>query len=147
MKIKRNSELRNLNPSNPLNNEITKEKQKCYYVNLDGCLAYYDNWGNVDDIGEPINEMKKWILYWLKKGIKIKIFTARANQPELIPPIRKWLLFNGFPPLEITNIKGIDCNMIFDNNARQVVNNTGQIIDCTNQFNKEERDEYLEKTK
>jgi len=137
MEIKGIDKPRNPNPANPLIDHDYKEKQLVYYVDLDGTLAYYERWGNIGDIGNPIPLMKKWVLYWLKKEIKIKIFTARAYKPETIPPIRKWLLINGFPPdLEITNIKGLDCDLIFDNNAREVINNTGIIIDRTGEFNK-----------
>jgi len=136
MKIKGSNIPRNLNPSNPLQQEIKKEKKLTYYVNFDHTLAFYDCWGNMGDAGDPIPEMKKWVLYWISKGIKIKIFTARANKPELIPPIRKWLLLNGFPMLEITAVKNLDCDMIFDNCAREVISNTGIIVDRIGQFKK-----------
>jgi len=136
MKIKGSSQiLRTLNPANPLRKEVDKPKQLVYYVDLDGTLATYDRWGCVGDIGEPIPAMKAWVLRWLKEGIKIKIFTARACNPEAISCIKKWLFLNGFPlNLEITNIKAIDCDMIFDNNAREVIHNTGLIVDRTGQF-------------
>ncbi len=137
MELKGINIIRNPNPANPLKKEIKEEKQLVYYINLDGTLAYYDRWGYIGDIGEPIPIMKAWVLYWIKKGIKIKIFTARAYNEKAIPHIRKWLLLNGFPPnLEITNIKGMDCDMIFDNNAREVINNTGIIADRTGEFDK-----------
>jgi len=147
MKIKTRKMPYILNPMNPLQNNIKIEKRKTYYIGLNGCLSEYSCWDSKDSIGHPIPEMKKWILYFLKKGIKIKIFTARANKPELIPPIRKWLLLNGFPLLEITNIKGLDCDMIFDNNAREVINNVGVIVNLNNEFNREKRDSYLKKLK
>jgi len=135
MKIKGSNTPRTVNPANPLKQEIKKEKQLTYYVDLDGTLAIYTIWGNVGDIGEPIPDMKKWVLHWIKEGIKIKIFTARAYKKEAIPDIRKWLFLNGFPlDLEITNIKGIDCDMIFDNNCREVMNNQGVIVDRTGEF-------------
>jgi hypothetical protein len=136
LKLKGNNIPRNTNPANPLKEEVHEEKQLTYYVDLDGTLAYYKCWGDIGDIGDPIQDMKKWVLYWLKEGIKIKIFTARAYCEKNIKHIRKWLLINGFPPnLEITNIKGLDCDLIFDNNAREVINNTGIIVDRTGKFN------------
>ena len=79
--------------------------------------------------------MKAWVLHWLKEGIKIKIFTARAYNPENIKHVRKWLIVNGFPlDLEITDIIRLDCNMIFDNKAREVLNNQGIIVDRMGEF-------------
>jgi len=135
MKIKGKGKLRTKNPANPLRDNNINDKNKCYYVNLDGCLAIYDRWDCIDNIGEPVESMKAWVLHWLKEGIKIKIFTARAHNLNAIPYIKKWLFLNGFPlDLEITNIKGTDCDMIFDNNAREVLNNQGVIIDRTGEF-------------
>lgn len=146
MKLKGNGELRNPNPANPLKKEFKEEKQLTYYVDLDGTLAYYERWGQNGEIGEPIPLMKNWVLHWISRGIKIKIFTARAHKPEAIPPIRKWLLFNGLPPdLEITNVKGIDCDLLFDNIAREVINNTGIIVDRTGEFSEEVLNEWVKK--
>ena len=147
MKIKGSDIPRNINPISPFNIDNFNNKIKCYYVGFDGCLAEYDRWGNVNDIGNPVPEMKKWILYWISTSIKVKIFTVRAGKPELIPPIRKWLLLNGFPMLEITNIIEMDCDMIFDNNARETINNTGIIVDRENGFNPKERNEFLKRNK
>jgi len=61
MKIKGSNTPRTVNPANPLKQEIKKEKQLTYYVDLDGTLAIYTIWGNVGDIGEPIPDMKKWV--------------------------------------------------------------------------------------
>lgn len=137
MKIKGNGKLRNPNPANPLKNYNENNKNKCYYVDLDGTLAYFERWGEVNEIGEPTS-IKYWIKFWLSKNIEVVIFTARAYKKEAIPFIKKWLLLNGLPPdLRITNVKGLDCDLIFDNNAREVINNTGLIVDRTGQFNVE----------
>jgi len=136
MEIKgKQDKLRTKNPANPLRKEVERKKQLTYYVDLDSTLAIYNRWGSVGDIGEPVPDMKAWVLHWLKEGIKIKIFTVRACNKEAIPYIKKWLFMNGFPlDLEITNIKGIDCDMIFDNNAREVLANQGIIVDRIGEF-------------
>lgn len=142
MKIKGDRGPRMTNQANPLLDEVKEEKQKVYYVDLDGTLAYYDAWGDIGDIGDPIPIMKQWVLYWIKNGIEVVIFTARAYKPEAIPPIRKWLLINGFPPdLRITNVKGLECALVFDNCAREVINNTGIIVDRTGEFNSSKLEE------
>lgn len=138
MKINGGGKLRNLNPANPLKKEDNNNinNNKCYYVDLDGTLAYYERWGAEGDIGEPIPIMKNWISYWLSKGIEIVIFTARAYKQEHIDNIRKWLILNGLPiDLRITNVKGLDCSMILDDKAREVISNTGQIVDRVGEFN------------
>lgn len=135
MKIKGSGKLRNPNPANPLKEEVKKEKKLVYYIDLDGTLAYYERWGNVGEIGEPVPLIQDWIKYWLHLKIEVVIFTARAYKPEAIPPIRKWLMLNGFPPdLRITNVKGMECDIIFDNSAREVINNTGIIVNRTGEF-------------
>lgn len=133
MKLKGSEIPRNLNPANPLKEEVDKPKQLYYYVNFDATLATYNRWKNIGDTGEPIPKMKQKVLSWIQKGIIIKIFTARAYNEENKKHIRKWLILNGFPPnLEITNIKGIECDLIFDDKAREVIHNTGIIVDRTN---------------
>lgn len=130
MELKGSNIPRNPNPANPLKEENNSKKQLTYYVGLDGTLAYYKYWEYENHIGESIPDIKRKILCWLSLGIKIKIFTARAYKKELIKPIRKWLLLNGLPPtLEITNIKGIDCDLLFDDKAREVIYNTGIIVE------------------
>jgi len=129
MKLNRSNIPRNPNPANPLREEIYEDKKLTYYVDLDGTLAYYERWENEGNIGEPIENIKNKVLQWINNGIIIKIFTARAYCEENKKYIRKWLLLNGLPiNLEITNIKGIDCDLIFDDRAREVIINTGIIV-------------------
>lgn len=135
MKLRGDGTLRNLNPANPLKEEVKKEKKLVYYIDLDGTLAYYERWGENGEIGEPVPLIKNWIRFWLYKGIEIVIFTARAYKQENIDRVRSWLIMNGLPvDLRITNVKGIDCDLLFDNNAREVINNTGQIVDRIGDF-------------
>jgi len=134
MKLKGSNIPRNTNPANPFK-EVEKPKQLVYYVGLDGCLAYYNRWRNVGDIGEPVIRVKNKVLSWIKKGIIVKIFTARACKKEAIKHIRKWLIINGFPPdLEITNIIGIDAEFIVDCKARECILNTDIIVSRINEF-------------
>jgi hypothetical protein len=129
MKIEGNGEPRTRNPSDPMNETIPSEKKQVYLVDLDGTLAYYERWGEKGEIGEPIPLMKKRVIEWINEGIEIRIFTARAFDINQVKSIKKWLMLNGFPPLEITNVKGIDVDYLFDNIAREVINNTGIIVD------------------
>lgn len=103
-------------------------RRECYGVDLDGTLAQYDGWISKDDIGEPIPAMFNKVKQWIEDGIEVIIFTARADRPENIPPIKVWLERNGIPGLEITNRKYPKMNRIYDDRAVQVQANTGIIL-------------------
>lgn len=95
-------------------------------VDLDGTLAYYDP--EFYGIGEPVELMKTRVLEWIKNGLRVKIFTARAFDPEQIPDVQEWLKINGFPDLEVTNIKDFGMMRLFDDRAVEVQVNTGKIF-------------------
>ena len=95
-------------------------------VDLDGTLAYYDP--EFYGIGEPVELMKARVLEWVKNGLRVKIFTARAFDPSQIPDVQKWLKINGFPDLEVTNIKDFGMMKLFDDRAVEVKMNTGKIL-------------------
>jgi hypothetical protein len=97
-------------------------------VDLDGTLAYDDEWKGIEYIGEPIPEMLKRVHEWLDSGITVKIFTARAAQPESIPYINEWLKKHGLPDLEVTNCKDMNMIELWDDRAIQVEPNTGKPI-------------------
>jgi len=98
-------------------------------VDLDGTLAHdYEGEFHPDKIGKPVPKMMNRVKTWIADGIEVRIFTARAQHPENIEPIRKWLKQNGLPDLLITNQKTMDIDVIWDDKARQVVPNTGNEI-------------------
>lgn len=97
-------------------------------VDLDGTLARDGAWQGIEHIGEPIPEMMKRVKDWLDSGITVKIFTARASQPETIPYIKEWLKKHGLPDLEVTNCKDMDMIELWDDRAIQVIPNTGKPI-------------------
>ena len=109
------------------------EKQYCIGVDLDGTLAHYEGWNGFDDIGEPILPMLSRVKHWITKGIRVIIFTARATEPNNIPPIKEWLKKNGLPDLEITCVKKPEMKLIFDDRAIQVEKNTGKILSNYNE--------------
>ena len=89
-------------------NQFGEEQESLQWigVDLDGTLANADPWQGFEHIGKPVPNMLKRVKIWLELGYKVKIVTARAQNPELaIPPIQKWLTKNGLPDLEITNAK------------------------------------------
>ena len=97
-------------------------------VDLDGTLAYYDRMSSLDEVGEPVPAMLALVKKMINNGIRVKIFTARAQDPEQLPIIRKWLKENSLPELEITNNKDYNMQMLYDDRCIQVERNTGRLI-------------------
>ena len=95
-------------------------------VDLDGTLAAYSGWKGPDDIGEPIPAMMERVRNWLNQGIRVKIFTARAEVPANIPAIKNWLQVHGLPDLEVTCVKSMDMIEYWDDRAVEVIPNTGR---------------------
>ena len=101
---------------------------ECYGVDLDGTLAIYDGWRGEDHIGKAIPKMLNKVKGWLDEGIRVVIFTARADDPDNVPAIVEWLEDNGIGGLEITNIKSHDISRIYDDRAIQVQRNEGSLL-------------------
>ncbi|OQY52993.1 MAG: hypothetical protein B6230_01500 [Desulfobacteraceae bacterium 4572_89] len=97
-------------------------------VDLDGTLAYYDTDSSIEKVGEPIPAMLALVKKMINNQIRVKIFTARATDPEQLPIIRKWLKKNNLPELEITNIKDYYMLKLYDDRCIQVEKNTGRLI-------------------
>ncbi len=97
-------------------------------VDLDGTLAYYNRSSSSDMIGEPVPAMMAFVKKMIKHGIRVKIFTARVQDPEQLPIISNWLKENGLPELEITNVKDYYMHRIYDDRCIQVEKNTGRFI-------------------
>lgn len=105
---------------------------------LDGTLAAWDPEQSVDEIGEPVPAMMERVRRWCDAGLTVRIFTARAGDPDQIPLIKDWLDEQGLPDLEITNVKTPDLKEIWDDRAVQIVRNTGERADGKKDFNLEE---------
>ncbi len=111
-----------------VNGEKKKLSRAWTGVDLDGTLAYYDRSLAYDKIGEPIPIMLTLVKKMINNGIRVKIFTARATDPEQLSLIRKWLKANGLPELEITNVKDFNMLRLYDDRCIQVERNTGRLI-------------------
>ncbi len=94
-------------------------------VDLDGTLAKWEAGSFDGSIGEPVPAMLNRVRAWLAVGLTVKIFTARAADPTLIPGVRQWLSQHGLGDLEITNAKDMDMVEMWDDRAVSVVRNTG----------------------
>jgi hypothetical protein len=97
-------------------------------VDLDGTLAFYGERSSIEEVGLAIPDMLALVKKMINNGIRVKIFTARATDPEQLPLIRKWLKANGLPELEITNIKDYYMLKLYDDRCVQVERNTGRLI-------------------
>lgn len=113
-------------------NPIESGKKGWIGIDLDGTLAHYDGWQGIEHIGEPILRMMTILRQHMDKGDTIKIFTARAHGVEAIPHIRKWLIKHDLAGLEITNAKDFGMKLLYDDRCRQVIPNTGLVIDSIN---------------
>lgn len=98
-------------------------------VDLDGTLAYYPSRTGPEQIGHPIEAMMRRVRGWLSNGTQVKIVTARASYPELIPAVRSWLDLHGLANVQITNVKDFEMIELWDDKAVQVEPNTGKRVD------------------
>ncbi|MEM6985706.1 MAG: hypothetical protein AAF499_04125 [Pseudomonadota bacterium] len=112
-------------------------------VDLDGTLAQFDRWRGPDSIGLPIPAMVKRVEAWVAEGREVRIFTARASDPRLIPPIKRWLKLHGLPDLKITNVKDFQMLELWDDRAVQVIHNTGRAVQ-PNTLEEQEKPELID---
>jgi hypothetical protein len=97
-------------------------------VDLDGTLANSDGHMTLAKIGEPVQKMAELVHSMVKSGVRVKIFTARAGDSEQVQLVKAWLLENGFPDFEVTNVKDYDMIRLYDDRAVQVIANTGELV-------------------
>lgn len=94
-------------------------------VDLDGTLAEATAWQGMGHIGPPVPLMLRRVRLWLEKGLRVKIMTARAGDPEGVAATQAWLQAQGLPALEVTDKKDFGMIELWDDRAIQVVQNTG----------------------
>ena len=104
-------------------------------IDLDGTLAQYDGWRD-GEIGVPVPLMLQRVKEWIAKGITVKIVTARANVPDMIPPVQDWLEAHGLPRLEVTAIKDFSMIELWDDRCVPVETNTGIVKIVRRDFTK-----------
>jgi phosphoribosylamine--glycine ligase len=95
-----------------------------YGVDLDKTLAK----GSPKKIGEPVPLMVDRVKRWVRDGKEVRIMTARANDTDELVKTYDWLRENLELPLEVTNEKDHEMVRLFDDRARQVEPNTGEIV-------------------
>lgn len=97
-------------------------------VDLDGTLTTWTTWTAPDVIGEPIKEMCDRVRWWLKEGLGVKIFTARASCWESNEVIQAFCLDQFGTVLEITDRKDHQMVEMWDDRAVRVERNTGRRV-------------------
>ena len=102
------------------------QKKPWIGVDLDGTLAVWEQFGG--PIGEVVLPMLNRVKAWRDAGITVKLFTARAAYPALIPAVRDWLALHDLADMEITNAKDTDMVEMWDDRAVTVVRNPGVAI-------------------
>jgi hypothetical protein len=113
-------------------------------VDLDGTLAFYDEWRGPEHIGAPIPAMLARVKAWLADGRDVRIFTARVDGGEAAlalgnpagqhyrdvakvrAVIEAWCLQHIGVVLPVTNRKDYGMVELWDDRAVQVETNTGR---------------------
>lgn len=94
-------------------------------VDLDGTLSRVDPAMPPQHIGPAVPLMLKRVRYWIKTGRTVKIFTARADDPQNVQLVHQWCVRHGLPRLEVTNRKDHRMIALWDDRAVGVVRNAG----------------------
>lgn len=95
-------------------------------VDLDGTLAKAVPWQGMTHIGPPVPLMVRRVKFWTQRGLTVKILTARGVSEEGVGAVKKWLVENGMPELEVTDRKDFAMVELWDDRAIQIVRNTGR---------------------
>lgn len=97
-------------------------------IDFDGTLSGTNNPGHFEPpypLGEPIVSMLEMVKSLLSAGVTVKIFSARACEPENIPIVQDWTEKHGLGRLEVTNIKDYRLIRFYDDRAIQICPNLG----------------------
>lgn len=78
--------------------------------------------------GEPVSKMVDKILGWIDAGIEVRIVTARGSCEDDREEVRAWLREHGLPMLEVTDKKDYQMLQLYDDRARQVLPDTGEVV-------------------
>lgn len=102
---------------------------------LDGTLAIYEGWKGTEHIGAPVPRMVERLKWYLAQNKKVKIFTARVcgtllteeQVRETRRVIEAWCREHIGQTLEITNVKDMFMERLYDDRAVGVKIDTGLI--------------------
>lgn len=110
------------------------------YLDLDGTIAKYErghfhtqeDWDEARvPIGDPLPFISDDIKKWLRQGHIIKICTARVSDGNIekkVKQVQDWCEEHyNFRP-EVTNRKHYEMDYLFDDRAKQMIPNTGLLL-------------------
>jgi hypothetical protein len=98
---------------------------------FDGTISRTDNPGHFEPpypLGEPVPEMLATMKSLLAAGITVKIFTARALEPESIPALQDWTERHGLGRLDVTHQKDYNLIRFYDDRAIPVAENSATVL-------------------
>ncbi len=93
-----------------------------YGFDLDGTLTIH---GTLIPIPKMVNRVKRY----LRLGREVRIVTARAGDPDLIPEIEQWSENVFGVVLQVTDKKDFGMIRLWDDRAVGVIMNTGERAD------------------
>lgn len=77
---------------------------------------------------EPVLPMVRRLRTYLKNGTECRILTARGNDPDGINLVKEWLKKHDLPDLKVTSRKDYQMIVLYDDRARQVIQNEGTVV-------------------
>jgi len=77
---------------------------------------------------EPVLPMVNRLRKYLDKGVEVRILTARGNDAAGINLVKTWLREHNLPDLKVTSNKDYQMIVLYDDRARQVIQNTGVVV-------------------
>jgi hypothetical protein len=117
-------------PENQLELAVKVPKRKGWIgVDLDGTLAEHEPGGELYPIGKPIPGMVTRVKCWLRNGYDVRVFTARACDPDplVTEMIKLWCIEHIGQEIPVTNSKDYHMRMLYDDRAFSVERNTGRV--------------------
>jgi len=95
-------------------------------VELDGTLAHHVEGSQAGPIGPPIDKMLARVKQWRLAGMDIRLFSARASDPEQLPIMQNWLSIHQLADMKITCSKDFALSQFWDDRSIHVISNTGE---------------------
>lgn len=104
-------------------------------VDLDGTAAFYDGWRGIEHIGAPIAPIITMIKAFRAAGTEVRWMTARcfhrdgSRDVNACEYLDAWSLEHVGEKLPITNTKDSAMIRLYDDRARQVLENEGLVVE------------------
>ena len=119
-----------------------------YGCDLDGTLCRYAGWVSEHDMGEPVPRMIERIKEHLSNGEEVRIVTARVSPNQgrskstieaVINTIQDWTEKHLGVRLAVTCEKDFEMIWLYDDRCKQVIPNTGILLEDIIKQQDEER--------